>query len=217
MSKFCSHCGNVLKPGAKFCVSCGTPVGQEREGRNYQENFGQRISKQNILATLSSMISSTRKKGMPRLLLMIVPIIILAAVIWGHGGEKQPYLEPIKKLEKGINNKDMDLIRGAFTDNIADMIGDEDEFLEEFPDSEYSVKLEVVGSKKVPDPSSLIGEYEELVKDEVKWAEEAYLLRVKVTVTMTNSDGEENEYEETIDIPVVRTDKHWGIALKLWE
>lgn len=33
MAKFCAKCGKELKPAEKFCMSCGTPVGNER-GRN---------------------------------------------------------------------------------------------------------------------------------------------------------------------------------------
>jgi len=42
--KFCPTCGGELRPGARFCISCGTPLADEQEQPIIQQSYQQSVA-----------------------------------------------------------------------------------------------------------------------------------------------------------------------------
>ena len=193
--KFCAKCGKEIQEGVKFCPACGAPV-QNAEQTAGSVQVSVKSSPKFIIAAVGVVAA-------------IVLIVVGVKLFAGAG-----YQQPIENLEKGLNEQDMDLLSKAFVNG-------------EFLSSEIFGVFESLGGLIDYEVELEIEEEEKLEKDEIAdvlteeyevesvYAEKAaaaYILEVKMTMTM----GEYSE-EETTDVPVAKIDGKWVIPLDVSE
>ncbi|MCI8639550.1 MAG: zinc-ribbon domain-containing protein [Coprococcus sp.] len=236
MAKFCTKCGKELKDGVKFCPSCGAPVPNAGQGAQASsttgsgqppigtsgQNLGSSGSWQttggtgsgntsgngagNMLSSVSQSIKSSNLPLKPIAIgvaALVVIVIIFSFIFGGKGYEK-----PIKYLEDGINNADLETFLKAFDSDIADSYAyfGEDSFIDEMDDC--SISLKIVDKERI-DKDDL----KETLKDDygikastARKATDGYILEIEGEFT-EDDDTDESEFE----IVVIKIDGEWKI------
>ncbi len=219
MAKFCTKCGKELKDGVKFCPSCGAPV--PNAGPNtqapgtagsWQNTGGMNTGNTpgdgggNILSSASQSLKASNLPIKPIAIgvAALVVVVILFSFIFGGKG----YEKPIKYLEDGINNADLETFLKAFDSDIAKYYSGygEDSFIDEMDD--YSISLKIVDKERI-DKDDL----KETLKDDygikastARKATDGYILEIEGELT-EDDETDESEFE----IVVIKIDGEWKI------
>lgn len=210
MAKFCGKCGAQLKEGSRFCVQCGAPVPQA----NAQGNAGQEAPQMGAAGNMQGGYagSPVKKTAVWKPIVAVAAVVVvLAVVLFGVFGTKG-YEKPIKYLEKGMNEGDIQTLAKAFPDGVEELVAYLPEDLSDlFPG--YDIEIDVVDKEKLAKDEmvSILSEEYDMTTSELKDVTAAYILEIEMTAVI---DGEEESEEE--EIPVVKMDGKWVIPLSMF-
>ena len=84
----CVNCGNELEPGSRFCVNCGTPVGQGQQTSAPGTAPGQGVSPGSMggmNAPQKAVVRQKSKKMSPAIIVVIIVVIVGVMAAAGYG------------------------------------------------------------------------------------------------------------------------------------
>lgn len=231
---YCTHCGQELIEGGKFCPRCGAPVdgsgfeasestqaepGAEpvgNPGGNPQAGFG--------ASGPGYPGAAVRKKTSPAVIAVIVAVIVFLAIcsvlaVWLLFF-RNTYKTPIKNMVKVIEEQDgeaaMDLIPEQYLTIARTMTGLDDDAMEEMLEASLGTVLEGYEGKIKIDYE--IGEARDLTDFEIQNLESGYfgfLGEIEAAKEVEFSaeifvDGEEvEEIDDDTTLTVIRLDGKW--------
>lgn len=231
---YCTHCGQELIEGGKFCPRCGAPVdgngfcaseGAQAEpgvepvgnpGGNPQAGFG--------APGPGYPGAAVRKKTSPAVIAVIVAVIVFLAIcsvlaVWLLFF-RNTYKTPIKNMVKVIEEQDgeaaMDLIPEQYLTIARTMTGLDDDAMEEMLEASLGTVLEGYEGKIKIDYE--IGEARDLTDFEIQNLESGYfgfLGEIEAAKEVEFSaeifvDGEEvEEIDDDTTLTVIRLDGKW--------
>ena len=136
----------------------------------------------------------------------VVLIILILVLIFGGKG----YEKPIEKLEKGMNEGNVELVLEAFSPSIASSVSAyfSDDISDMFPDVE--IDLEIIGKEKLAkgEMQDILTEEYDVSSSVARRVKKAYILEVELS-------AEDEDFGEPVveEIPVVKLDGDWVIPI----
>ena len=235
---YCTHCGQELIEGGKFCPRCGAPVDgngfeasegpQAEPGVEPGENFGVKsgVNPQEGLGAPGPGYPGAvaRKKTSPAVIAVIVAVIVFLAIcsalaVWLLFF-RNTYKTPIKNMVKVIEEQDgeaaMDLIPEQYLTVARTMTGLDEDAMEEMPEASLGTVLEGYEGKIKIDYE--IGDARDLTDFEIQNLESGYfgfLGEIEAAKEVEFSaeifvDGEEvEEIADDTTLTVIRLDGKW--------
>lgn len=219
MAKFCAKCGSELKEGTKFCTKCGNPVQENAE-------MNQQSKERPVMPVITGTVNNGKKlnfKAMKSIAMIAIPVILIVAIFLGISGSKG-YEKPIKYLEEGVNERDLNTLMKAFPKDLEavantlakgadDLISSDfitESLMDNLFDIEGEIDLEIIGKEKLDKKEilSVLSDEYDIPPMQLKDVKEAYILDVDATIKF---EGEEDS--DDMQIPVVKQDGKWIIPI----
>ncbi len=219
MAKFCAKCGSELKEGTKFCTKCGNPVQENAE-------MNQQSKERPVMPVITGTVNNGKKlnfKAMKSIAMIAIPVILIVAIFLGISGSKG-YEKPIKYLEEGVNERDLNTLMKAFSEDLEavantlakgadDLISSDfitESLMDNLFDIEGEIDLEIIGKEKLDKKEilSVLSDEYDIPPMQLKDVKEAYILDVDATIKF---EGEEDS--DDMQIPVVKQDGKWIIPI----
>lgn len=219
MAKFCAKCGSELKEGTKFCTKCGNPVRENAE-KNQQEKVQTETP---VIPAMTKNVTNGKKLTFKPVAMITIPVILIIAIFFGISGSKG-YEKPVKYLEKGVNERDLNTLLKAFPEDLGavantlsegadDLVSSDfitQSLMDNFFNVEGEIELEIAGKEKLDKKEimSVLSDEYDIPPMQLKDVKKAYILDLDATIIF---EGEENS--KNLQIPVVKQDGKWVIPI----
>lgn len=230
MAKFCTKCGTQLNDNARFCKSCGEKFDMPQAQEIPQTTAP--VEQTTVIAGETKAVKSKSKF----VVMGIVGVLVVATAVILCMVFSKPYVKPINKLCKAIENKDEKLMMECFCEAeqiyFADGKSDKASIEKEFKSSvnfvynvlskddgmivsyglgdNIKINYEVIGDAKELDKDTieLIEEYLRLrFNDDKLDISKGYTMEIEFTVS-----GDKKDKDLSYELYVLKIDGKWCLT-----